>query len=74
MDEMLTVRDVASRLNASTQTVYTLIRGGKIAAIRLGRNYRIPATEYERFATPQKHGETPRTQRQRIKALMRATG
>lgn len=40
-DELLTAAEVADRLRVSTMTVYRLIRGGELAAVRIGRNYRV---------------------------------
>jgi excisionase family DNA binding protein len=40
-DRLLTVGEVAAEMRVSNMTVYRLIRGGELAAIRVGRNYRI---------------------------------
>jgi excisionase family DNA binding protein len=39
---LLTVAEVADSLRVSTMTVYRLINGGELSAIRVGKNYRIP--------------------------------
>lgn len=39
---VLTVRDLAQLLRLGTNTVYRLLRQGKIKNIRMGRQYRIP--------------------------------
>ena len=39
--ELLTVAEVANVLRVSTMTVYRLIKSGELAAIRVGKSYRI---------------------------------
>jgi excisionase family DNA binding protein len=39
----LTVFETAMILRVSKQTVYRLVRGGDLEAIRVGRSFRIPA-------------------------------
>lgn len=74
MDEtdFLTTGEVAARLKANAETVRRLIRTGRLAAIKLGNNYRIPAEEYRRFATPEPTPKAPRTQRDRVRKLLRS--
>ena len=38
---LLTVAEVASLMRVSTMTVYRLIKAGDLAAIRVGKSYRI---------------------------------
>ena len=38
---LLTVAEVADILRVSNMTVYRLIKGGQLSAIRVGKNYRI---------------------------------
>ena len=38
---LLTVNEVADHLRVSRMTVYRLIRQGDMAALRVGRNYRL---------------------------------
>lgn len=40
-DRLLTVAEVADVLRVSNMTVYRLIKSGEVAAIRVGKNYRI---------------------------------
>lgn len=51
--EYLTPREVASKLNLSTDTVYTMLREGELPAIRLGAGkrqvWRIPVLEFRRY-------------------------
>lgn len=40
---LLTVAEVASRMRVSKMTVYRLIHGGEMPALRVGRSFRVPA-------------------------------
>jgi excisionase family DNA binding protein len=40
-DRLLTVVEVAALMRVSNMTVYRLIKSGHLAAIRVGKNYRI---------------------------------
>jgi excisionase family DNA binding protein len=48
-ERLLTVSEVASAMRVSNMTVYRLIKGGQIAAIRVGKNYRIRTSEVDRY-------------------------
>ena len=48
-DQLLTVKDVARKLNVSIQTVRNYIKEGKIKAYKLDNVYRIPAKELDDF-------------------------
>jgi excisionase family DNA binding protein len=39
----LTVAEVASIMRVSKMTVYRLVHGGELAAVRVGRSFRVPA-------------------------------
>jgi excisionase family DNA binding protein len=39
--ELMTVSEVASMMRVSNMTVYRLIKGGDLGAVRVGKNYRI---------------------------------
>jgi excisionase family DNA binding protein len=45
----LTVAEVADLMRVSTMTVYRLIKAGELAAVRVGRSYRIPDSEVDRY-------------------------
>jgi excisionase family DNA binding protein len=45
----LTVAEVAAAMRVSTMTVYRLIRGGELHAVRIGHNYRIREGDLERY-------------------------
>lgn len=46
---LLTVAEVADVLRVSTMTVYRLIKNGEIAAIRVGKSYRISESELQAY-------------------------
>jgi excisionase family DNA binding protein len=46
---LLTVAEVAGVMRVSNMTVYRMIKGGEIAAVRIGHNYRIRESELERY-------------------------
>jgi excisionase family DNA binding protein len=45
----LTVAEVARYLRVSNMTVYRLINGGQLAAVRVGRGYRIREEDVTRY-------------------------
>lgn len=49
MDKFLTVEQVASLLQVSKMTIYRYIGAGKFKAHKIGKEFRIPKTELERF-------------------------
>ncbi|CAN5447053.1 MAG: helix-turn-helix domain-containing protein [Actinomycetota bacterium] len=48
-DPLLTVSEVADRMRVSNMTVYRLIKSGQLAAIRVGKNYRLRGHDVERY-------------------------
>jgi excisionase family DNA binding protein len=56
--ETLTVQEVASYLRVSRQTVYTLIREGKIPHFKIGNKVRIKRTDLDAMTNTQPTGET----------------
>ena len=48
---LLTVAEVASAMRVSTMTVYRLIKGGELPAVRVGRSYRVRGTAVEQYLT-----------------------
>ena len=46
---LLTVAEVADVLRVSTMTVYRLIKSGDVAAIRVGKSYRISEPELQAY-------------------------
>jgi excisionase family DNA binding protein len=48
-DRLLTVAEVCQALRVSSMTVYRLIKGGELAAIRLGRSYRVRESDVDRY-------------------------
>ncbi|HET7037934.1 MAG TPA: helix-turn-helix domain-containing protein [Thermomicrobiaceae bacterium] len=49
MTDIMTPEQVADYLQVSRETVYRLIRSGELAAVRIGRTYRIPHAELQAF-------------------------
>ena len=50
-EPLLTVGEVAQVMRVSNMTVYRLIKSGQLAAIRVGKNYRIRRKDVERYLT-----------------------
>jgi excisionase family DNA binding protein len=48
-DPLLTVGEVAALMRVSNMTVYRMIKSGQLAAIRVGKNYRIRRSDVERY-------------------------
>ena len=48
-DRLLTVGEVAATMRVSTMTVYRLIKAGDLAAIRVGKNYRIRESDMDDY-------------------------
>ncbi|MCU1426930.1 MAG: transcriptional regulator, AlpA family [Actinomycetia bacterium] len=46
---LLTVREVADAMRVSTMTVYRLIKGGDLPAIRVGKHFRIREQDLSRY-------------------------
>lgn len=46
---LLTVREVADAIRVSTMTVYRLIKGGDLQAIRVGKHFRIREADLGRY-------------------------
>ncbi len=51
--QLLTANEVAETMRVSTMTVYRLIKGGQLAAIRVGKGYRIRESDVNRFLAEQ---------------------
>lgn len=45
----MTVAEVAELMRVSTMTVYRLIKAGDIAAVRVGKSYRLREDDVDRF-------------------------
>lgn len=48
-ESLLTVGEVANVMRVSNMTVYRLIKSGQLAAIRVGKNYRIRRSDVDRY-------------------------
>lgn len=49
----VTVAEVAAQLRVSNMTVYRLIQSGQLAAVRVGRSYRIRDADVDRYLADQ---------------------
>lgn len=47
--QLLTVNEVAEMLRVSNMTVYRLIKSGTLAAIRVGKNYRVKSADLDAY-------------------------
>lgn len=45
----LTVAEVASQLRVSNMTVYRLVKAGELAAVRVGKSYRLREDDVDRY-------------------------
>lgn len=50
-DQLRTVAEVAGVLRVSNMTVYRLIKAGDLAALRVGKSYRIRQSDLDRYLT-----------------------
>ena len=48
-DRLLTVVEVAATMRVSNMTVYRLIKSGQLAAVRVGKNYRIRESDMNAY-------------------------
>ncbi len=55
-DRFLTVQEVAELLHVSSMTVYRLIRGGQLQAIRVGRSYRLEPSAIDSYVARHRAG------------------
>ena len=51
--QLLTAGEVADLLRVSTMTVYRLIRGGDLTAVRVGRSYRVKQADLDDYLQSQ---------------------
>ena len=49
----VTVSEVANLLRVSNMTVYRLVQSGQLAAVRVGRSYRIREDDVDRYLAGQ---------------------
>jgi DNA binding domain, excisionase family len=49
VERMYSVNEVAEILHVSFRTIYRLMKVGKIQAVRVGRQWRIPKSEIEKY-------------------------
>lgn len=71
-ETLLTVADVAARLKVSHESVRRMCRSQKLAAVKIGANFRITEDAYRAIITPPAAPQKPRTQRKNIERLLRS--
>jgi len=49
MQKLMTVKEVADILRVSNMTVYRLVKGGSLPAVRVGKNYRIKTNDVQAY-------------------------
>lgn len=59
--EWLTVAEISHELKLHVMTVYRLINGGKLEAVKVGRSYRVQRTEFERYLKEARTNADPRS-------------
>lgn len=47
--EFMTVAEVATRMRVSKMTVYRLLHGGELPAVRVGRSFRVREDDVEEY-------------------------
>jgi excisionase family DNA binding protein len=55
--ELLTVNEIAGLLRLSKMTIYRLIEGGELPALRIGRSYRVHRDALTAFMAKASEGE-----------------
>ncbi|MBV1781374.1 helix-turn-helix domain-containing protein [Paeniglutamicibacter sp. ABSL32-1] len=55
----LTVAEVALAMRVSKMTVYRLVHGGDLPAVRFGRSYRVPAQAVKEYLIAEPHAPAP---------------
>jgi len=48
-DEYYTVEELATKLKLNKMTIYRYIKAGRLKAHKIGKEFRIERTEFERF-------------------------
>ena len=61
-DNLITVREAADFLRISARTVYRLIESGQIGAVRIGKQWRIPASDLPGVTHAEMSGAAPQAQ------------
>lgn len=54
INKMLTLKEVAKKLNLHYNTVYNFVKSGELKVIKLGRIYRIEEQELDKFIKDKK--------------------
>ncbi len=48
-EEFMTVAEVATRMRVSKMTVYRLLHGGELPAVRVGRSFRVREEDVDEY-------------------------
>ena len=58
-DEFYTAEELATKLKLNVMTIYRYIKAGRLKAHKIGKEFRIPKNEFERFLKhTQTHGKS----------------
>lgn len=60
MDEWLTAAEIAAELKVHVMTVYRLIHGGRLGAVKVGRSYRVKKSEFDSYLKEARTGGSAR--------------
>jgi excisionase family DNA binding protein len=65
------VQEVSKILGCATNSVYSLIHGGSLGAVKILSNYRVPVEELERYLTTlSNNNEKPTTRSRRDQQVL----
>lgn len=57
--EIMNVEEVADFFRVSNQTIYNMLRAGKLPAVKVGREWRFPRDKIKKLIFKQEHEEQP---------------
>lgn len=58
--DLLTPKAAAAALSVSTKTIGRMVRRGQLRTVQVGRHWRVPRSEVERFSTPKTKAPQPK--------------
>jgi excisionase family DNA binding protein len=73
-DALLTARQVQDRLDVDTSTIYRMAGDGRLPAVRIGRQWRFPASAIDELLTPSGHDGLDVTRQDRLARSGAETG
>lgn len=71
-EPLMTVEDLAAKLQIAPTTIRAMAKAGKIPHTKIGRLYRFTNEHYETITATHEPSAPARTRRQNIKNLLRA--